>query len=84
MCAQMVLVATVLTKEQEDKTRSLEGLLTIRLPEGGVLDMGESKDGVQLAHNVHISFGFYRVRSIGGRLSMTTHAGNSAFHSPPC
>lgn len=36
--------------------RLFGGLLTIRLPEGGVLNMAESKDGVQLAHNVHINF----------------------------
>ena len=36
--------------------RLLGGLITVRLPEGGVLCMVEGKDGVQLAHNVYIDF----------------------------
>jgi len=36
--------------------RLLGGLLTVRLPEGGVLSMVEGKDSVQLAHNVYIDF----------------------------
>ena len=44
--------------------RVLGGLLTIRLPEGGVLSMIEGKDGVQLSHNVHIDF----PQSVWGRI----------------
>ncbi len=36
--------------------RLLAGLLTVRLPEGGVLKLVEAKEGVQLAHNVYIDF----------------------------
>jgi hypothetical protein len=36
--------------------RFLGGLLTIRLPEGGVLSLVEKEDGVQLVHNVYIDF----------------------------
>lgn len=34
--------------------RFLGGLLTVRLPEGGILSMIEGKDGVQVAHDVYI------------------------------
>jgi hypothetical protein len=36
--------------------RLFGGLLSVRLPEGGVLSLAEAKDGVQLAHNVYIDF----------------------------
>jgi len=36
--------------------RLLGGLLAVRLPEGGVLIMGQAEDGVQLVHNVYIDF----------------------------
>jgi xylulose-5-phosphate/fructose-6-phosphate phosphoketolase len=36
--------------------RVLGGLLTARLPEGGVLSLVEDQDGVRLAHNVYIDF----------------------------
>jgi hypothetical protein len=36
--------------------RLLGGLLTIRLPEGGVLRMDEGPDGVEVSHNVYIDF----------------------------
>lgn len=36
--------------------RFLGGLLTIRLPEGGVLRLNEGPDGVELSHDVYIDF----------------------------
>jgi hypothetical protein len=36
--------------------RVLGGVLTVRLPEGGVLSLVEDQDGVRLAHNVYIDF----------------------------
>lgn len=36
--------------------RLLGGLLTVRLPEGGVLSLVEGSDDVLLAHNVYIDF----------------------------
>lgn len=36
--------------------RLFGGLLTIRLPEGGVLIVAEGEGGVQVAHNVYIDF----------------------------
>jgi len=36
--------------------RLFGGLLTVRLPEGGVLSITKADDGVQLMHNVHMNF----------------------------
>lgn len=36
--------------------RLLGGLITVRLPEGGVLCIVEGKDGVPLTHNVYVDF----------------------------
>jgi len=46
--------------------RLLGGLLTVRLPEGGVLNIVEGEDGVQLAHNVYIDF----PESLWGKFSL--------------
>jgi hypothetical protein len=63
--------------------RLLGGLLTLRLPEGGVLSLCEDSDGVQLAHNVYIDYPdslwgrfclWYFTRRLQGRQAVYDHS----------
>jgi len=62
--------------------RLLGGLLTVRVPEGGVLSMAQGEDGVQVAHNVYIDFpespfgrfcSWYFQRYMDGRQAVYDH-----------